>query len=250
MSWKDKIKENQGTSTGVTLGAKSVQVKRNDDGEVMFASWDKDNSCNVWNKTITGVLVGQSNKLSAFCTELGKNGGQYQSAFYFKNDDIQVYGQGKPFYKGDYEGLLLALNSAGADKPSKKKVLFIQTSDGLLAVETNMVIGIDKLRQFQGEILENVIRLTASEYDPKNPRIAPKSVEYLGKFAVKNHPLYADIEVDQEITDSVAEALDLEEALDRFAEWKKFKLGGGEEVVDEKTTEDELADLDDDDLPF
>ncbi len=249
MSWKDKIKENQGGNNTPTLGAKPVQVKRNDKGEVMFATWDKENSCNVWHKTITGVLVGQSNKLSAFCTELGKNGGQYQSAYYFKNDSIQVYGQGKPFYNGDFEGLLLALNSVGADKPSKKKVLFIQTSDGLFAVETNMVIGIDKLRQFQGEILENVIRLTAKEYDPKNPNIAPKSVEYLGKFAVKNHPLYADIDIDQEITDSVAEALDLEEALDKYAEWKKFKMGGGEEVVADAETE-ELKEIDEDDLPF
>lgn len=253
MSWKDKIKENQGGATSPKLGAKAVQVKRNENDEVMFAMWDSENSTNIYQKTVTGVIIGQANKLSAFCTELGRNGGQYQSAYYYKNDNIQVYGQGKLFYNGDYDGLLLALNSANADKPSKKKVLFVQTAEGILALENNMVIGIDKLRQFQGELAENVFKFTAKEYDPKNPGIAPKSVEYLGKFANKNHPLYFDLEVEELITDDIADMLDLEKGLDTYAEWKKFKMKGGEEVVEETTTDDEfvdMKDIDEDDLPF
>lgn len=254
MSWKDKIKENQGGSTTPKLGAKAIQVKRTEDGEVMFATWDSENSTNIYQKTITGVIVGQANKLSAFCPDLGKNGGQYQSGYYYSNENISVWGQGKPFYTGNFEGLLLALNSANADKPSKKKVLFVQTAEGMLALENNMVIGIDKLRQFQGELSENVFKFTAKEYDPKNPGIAPKSVEYLGKFANKNHPLYFDLEVDELITDDIADMLDLEKALDTYAEWKKFKMKGGEDVVEESAkaekVNEEFEELDDDDLPF
>lgn len=251
MSWKDKLKENQGGSTNPSLGATAITVKRTDDGKVKFAKWDKELEKNVFTSQIKGVLIGQANKLSSFCTELGKNGGQYQSSYYFSNKDIAVFGQGKLFFKGEFDELLVKLNQAGADKPSKKKVLIIKTEKGLCAVETNMVIGIDQIGQFKDNLLENMVTLEPRIFDHDEPCISKKSVEFLGKLAVKNPPLYAHISLDEEITEEIAEQYDLEAVLDNYAEWKKFRLGGGEEIFDEKKEEqEELKELEDDDLPF
>ena len=252
MSWKDKLKENQGGSNNPTLNATPIQVKRTDDGKIMFARWDKEESKNIYANKIKGVLIGQANKLSAFSPDLGKNGGQYQSSYYFSNKDITVYGQGKLFFKGTFDDLLVKLNQAGADKPSKKKVLFIKTEKNVLvAVETNMVIGIDQMNQCKDDVSECTVLLEPKLFDHSNPCISKKSVEYLGKLAVKNPPLYAHLDVREPITDDLAERLELESTLDNYAEWKKFKLGGGEEVQEEKVVaKEELKELEDDDLPF
>lgn len=213
---------------------------RSEDGLMQFRYYDTEKEENVFSrKPIQGVLLGSANILSAFDDDLGAKGGTYFSSPYFSNTDKIVIlgrdkGASKISFRGsveDAEGWLAANTTSG--RASKKKILFILTLGGVVSIETNMTIAIDQMNQMKDSFLDYLVKVTPHTYDPENPGISKRAQDFLGKFAKKNPPKFAKIELSTAINDEIWEQLGGDAALEMYIAWKKHISAGKEAVVED-----------------
>lgn len=212
-------------------------------GNPAFTWYDKDKKEQKQSKkAITGMFLGSAMKVSAFSRDLGPNGGFYRSSVYFNREmPIQVWSRSakgaEKLCEGNLELIEEKLGAVADDKPSKKQVIFILTSKGVYAIETNLSLAIEQissaLKTDEKLFSENFMELTPEIYDPEDKSISEKCKTFLGPFAPKNPPKYAAIGIDGEISDE-----DLQTALptiEQYAAWKAHKIGGS--VTQEKKEE-------------
>jgi hypothetical protein len=208
--------------------AKRYELKEDESGNMAFRTYDKEKEENVFlNKPIKGVLLGSANIMTAFDDDLGSKGGTYTSTPYFTNSDhvaIMAPDKGgyKAFFKGTVPEAELWINAnTTSQRATKRKILYVLNMQGIVSVETNMTIAIDQMGQLKDSLLDNFVKLTPMVYDPDNPGISKRAQEFLGKFARKNPPKYAKIELDKLITDEAWDALNGDDVLDHFLAWQK-----------------------------
>jgi hypothetical protein len=276
-NFKERLKATQGSGSSYPkLPIVATIELKEDEGETVFQTYDKDSKTQVnYPAPIEGIYIGAAMQASAYSDNLGRNGGQYKSDFYVRNNNIALFAPTAKGYevvcKGDIEVIEAYLTSVGAPKAKKRQALFVLTTEGLVAVVTNLSIAIDQLTASKTALEENLIVLTPVLYSEDNPKITKKGKEYLGKFRTKNPPKFADISIGAPITEEIWENIGTDAVIDQFVAWKKFKEEGGEtkeEVKEEpqqgatwtpKSKEQQEAEMaqgkqylkaEDDDLPF
>lgn len=250
MSYKDRLKQSQrgnfNEAPKLTI-VYNFDVKENPkNNKVCFSFWDKSEDEEVKtqkfsSRDITGIFLGAALKMTAFSSELGKNGGTYFTSIYFKNSDIITLfapgadGKSIKKFSGNIEAVKSFLVNSRC-QPKVHRCLYLLTNLGLVKVETNVTIAIDQMNRVEKELSDRLMVLTPMLYDPDGKTISKRGKDYLSKLAVKNPPKYAEISLGSEITDQQAEEWGLEAAIDEFMAWKEFKEKTG------NATDADLAD--------
>lgn len=243
---REKLKNSQRTGGGkfpkmeinTYLDLKEIEEGK-DKGKIAFRYWDKDKEENVYITTpVTGVFIGNAFKCQAFDDTFGKHGANYISAPYLRNDNITIFSPGKNREKftGSKEEVIAWLAKQGvADKLSVKYCIYIAIEKQLIEVVSNTILSIDQFNSLDEDALtERMVTLTPCLYDKDDISISKQSHERLGKFGSKNPPKYVTIKIGEYIPEEFIEMSNLEEKIDMYLAWKKFKLEGGR---DNETTE-------------
>ena len=123
----------------------------------------------------------------------------------------------------DVESYLVQVRSK---QVSKKKVLFLLTKSGLIAISTNLSIAIDQHPKIKDELNTHQIVLTPKILSPEDTSISKKCREFLGKVIKENPPKYANMTVGNEITDEMAKELDIIPVIDMWDAWYEFAQKG------------------------
>jgi len=249
MSYKDRLKQNQGGSEIPKMDVSlrlTAKVKDNKPGFVYM----KDKEEKFGNFNITGVLLGSGMVLSAFSKDLGPKGGSFHSTVYFrKTDTITLFGPTNSGYKKEMSGNLDKVEEyltvkrrsiSSLDKTKKSAVLYVLTEKGLVEIRTNLTLGFDQMRSVQKQSSEMLVNITAAVYSDKNTDVSANAKKILGVLAEKNPPCYCRITAtDKEITDDIAAKWNLEKHLDDF---EKFKMFSSSSVPEEAVAHHEASD--------
>lgn len=289
MSWKDRLQNAQGTKDAAPkLGVvMHLEIKKNEnkDNAPGFVYSKKNETTGDWenkfiHKPISGIYLGHAMRLTIFDDELGKNGGSYNSDYYWDSKNIKLFNpiDKKVEVQGDMEEIVkFAARCTG--NASKKQVIFLLTKQGIITITTNLSIAIDQLGNIsKDDKVSKMITLTPSLFSDESA-VSNRAKGFLGKFVKKNPPLFADIKVGKEITDEDADIYRIEHYLDIFTTWLEYKQGKKENPgvveganpssynpheinrIDDDTDEDPFSkeseatnvptgEEDDDDLPF
>jgi len=230
---RDQLKESQGQgSQRLKLPVIKAYEAKNSDGPA-FKSWNKDKGEHgeqeVYLKPISGIYIGSAQVASAFDDNLGRNGGSYNSAFYFTNDNLALFDpQGKIVVSGTKEEVKTWCSQNTTEgKLSVKKVLFLLTAGGLISVKTNITLFIDNVGTFEKDtFIDYLMKVTPAMYDPDSKEIGKKAHEFLGKFAKRNPPCYALITQGEAITDEMWDKWGASEVVDTFQQYKEERTAG------------------------
>lgn len=250
-SYKEKLKASQGNSREFTKLpiVESYQIKEHPDTkEPLFLRWDKEageKGEHVYLKgSVEGVMIGNAMRMYAFDDELGKNGGNYFSDYYFNKDEVTLFKPGDKIVKavkGNLEEVIEWIAGNTTSRMAKKKVcIFLQTLDGLIEVQSNITIFIDQLKtcrrqaQSMDVFLERMMILTPSVWTPES-NVTKKAVDILGRFITKNPPKFADMVIGQPVPETWSEKLG--EVADLFIKWKKEKMQLGTAITTKVTTD-------------
>lgn len=266
MSWKDKLKDAQKTNTSSFPKIETelvLEMKENAKGKPAFRFWNSETEkAEYYDKPIQGVYIGRAFRCFAFDPNWGSKGGSYMSALYLYNTNITIFSPtmqaSSKRFTGSREDVEKWLTSQGVkDNVSTKLCLLLATKQGLYEIRTNTSIGIDMFNKLDDDkLLSNKIVLTPTIYDPDNENISSGTKKILGKFASKNPPKYAEIDVGEEITEEDAAILNLEKFADMYNTWKTSMLDKlntpvkGEETVDAESADKNPLDEGVSDLPF
>lgn len=225
MSFKDKLKASQGGSGNFVKLPIAVSFSLGEDGGgVYFKSYDTEKQENVFlDKPITGMYIGGAMKLSAYDDNIGSKGGNVFSAHYFTKENITLFKPGKTVEKvcvGNMDVIEKWIAENTTSRVAKKKWCFmILTKDGLIEVQTNMVIAIDQLKKNKEGISERYVTLTPTLYTPKTD-ISKSAHDYLGKFAKKNPPKFAYLTLGAFISEDDFNNWNAEAAINAFTKYK------------------------------
>lgn len=230
MNFKDKLKDSQttGSSSPQLNISKRVDIKEID-GKAQFVVYNKETEKNeVIPSPITGILIGEAMQMSSYSDNLGSKGGTYQSSYYFHNSDvIALFAPTAKGYdivaKGTPEEVAAFISKESTSKDKKRRVLFILTSEGLVALTTNLTIAIDQKKGIQDHLSSRLLVLTADTYEENVTPISKQAKEYLGKFRTKNPPKFANMELGNEITEKMWDDWKGSEYVDEFIAFKKSK---------------------------
>lgn len=243
-NFKDKLKQSQGqvnTYPKIPI-FKTVELKDDDsNGAPSFCSYNKETKLNEFStEIITGIFIGAAMQMSSYSDSLGRNGGQYKSEHYVNNNHpVSLFAPKGEKYESVFKGTapeveeFIGKNSTSTAK--KRQVLYVLTSDGIVAVITNLSIAIDQLGVNREALQENFIVLTPALFNESMTTISKKAKEFLGKFRQKNPPKFADITVGQPIEEKDWNYMKADEAVDAYVNWRKFKEKGGEVKQEEKS---------------
>jgi hypothetical protein len=176
-------------------------------------------------------LIGAVNSIASFDQAYGRNGGEYRSTYFLSNkSDIVIFDpSGKKVFKGNRKEVDLWAAQNQHEKFTSKKRLIILTEQGVIDVETNIIIFIDQINKIpKGTFADYQMILVPSIFDVVVNEIgaSKKAIEYLGPFAKTNKPNFANIKVGNPITDELWDKWDGDAAADMFTEWKKSVEAG------------------------
>lgn len=250
-NWKDKVKNLGRKSSPKIEIARRLSVKMND-GTPMFVEYDKDAKTNNYSSAkLEGVLLGNCMIMEAFSDTLGRNGGTYRSDYFFKKDRVTLYGGGDKVFSGTADEVDAWVAKNTSEKGAKKRmVLFLLTRDGVVAITTNMTLGIDAVNGIGNMSQTNLVTVTPKLFSQSDKSIGRKAKEVLGKLAAKNPPAYASLAVGEEIDDMFATATNLGDVVDQFLEWKTYKMSTTAAPSEEQSESNPVVIEDTNDLPF
>ena len=262
MSYKDSLKKSQGGGGGNFIKLPITKIyKLKDEGNTLkFATYNKESKEDEFVEKLSGVLIGQAMTVGVFEASFGKKGGSWNSSHYFtKKDTVVLWSPSNQIdFKGSAEDAADFLFKTVRANPKKRMSLFVATDTGLIEVQTNVTLAIDlgkRIKKDLGEdvFLDNVILLTPAIYKAED---FGKDVHKIMKESIvsKNPPKYAMIEVGSEISNTLAQELDLESLANQFSEWKaqiskgdtKVIENSGSTVNEQEPQKPEITD----DLPF
>jgi len=249
--FRDKLKESQQSEQGNYPRldiALRVEPKQNAEGKMVFTTYDKEKQEIIEvSSPITGIFIGAAMQCSSFSSELGPNGGQYQSGYYLPKSEIALFAPTAKGYqmvcKGAIKDIEAYLSAQGAPGAKKRQVVFVLGPKGLIAVSTNLSIAIDQISRQKDELLEKTIVLTPKLFEEEDPDISQKGKNFLGKFRNTNPPKFATISVGPDITQNLFDNLGTEAVIDSYGSWREYLLAGVEDhgAVEEDTTEAEIT---------
>ncbi len=227
MSIKGKLKSSQGSQSDyVKLPIVQIYKLKEHENEPVFSVYDKEETKDVFSKEpITGIYIGSAMKMSSFDDNIGKNGGQFFSSYYFNKERIVLFKPGKTLEKvitgtmEEVEAWIASNTTSG--KPNKKRCFFVLTAEGLVEIQTNLSISIDQEKKNKEALSEKYIILTPATYSKTDKNVGIKTHEILGKLAVKNPPNYANITVGELISEEDFEKWGADEVIEAFAKWKE-----------------------------
>lgn len=251
-NWKDKVKSLGRKSSPKLEIARRVSVKMND-GVPMFVEYDKDSKTNVWSSdAMEGVLLGNCMIMEAFSDTLGRNGGTYRSDYFFRKDRVVLYGNGEKVVAGTADEIDAWVAKNTSEKGAKKRmVMFVLTKEGVVAITTNMTLGIDSVNGVGDKAQSNFVMVIPKVFSNSDKGIGRKAKEVLGKLAAKNPPAYASLEVGHEISDDFANKTNLGDVIDQFVEWRSYKMSMTKSAEPEQESESAPTVVEDtNDLPF
>lgn len=234
-NYRDKLKESQGEGSDIPRLDVDLhlEMKQSPNGKSSFRWWDGEKKQAMHStKPITGILIGAAMVAEGFSRDLGNKGGTYKTSFYFtKKDSVALFGDGRVAAKGTMEEIenWVSMNTS-EKKLSKKRVLFIKTKQGFVAIATNLSLAIDNIKKFDREtFLDYAITLTPQLYAPDDTAISQNCHEkYLGPLAATNPPTFAVISKGEAITDEMAAELNIEPFIDMYKAFKKYQTGGND----------------------
>ena len=259
MSIKDKLRGSQGSSSDyVKLPIVQIYKLKEVDKNPVFAVYDKEEKKDVFSKEpITGIYIGSAMKMSSFDDNIGKNGGQFFSSYYFNKEKIVLFKPGKTLEKaivGNMDEVEAWIaNNTTSGKPNKKRCFFILTAEGLIEVQTNLSISIDQEKKYKDALSEKYIILIPAQYSKTDKNVGLKTHEILGKLAIKNPPCYACISVGELITEEDFETWGADEVIETFTKWKEQNTKTPEKVVpqnEDAPQENDAPPPTEDDLTF
>jgi hypothetical protein len=250
-NWKDKVKTLGRKSAPKIEIASRVSVKMHD-GKPMFVKYDKENKTNEYSDTpIEGVLLGNCMIMEAFSDTLGRNGGTYRSDYFFKKDRVTMYGNGEKVFAGTADEVDAWVAKNTSEKGAKKRmVMFVLTKNGIVAITTNMTLGIDSINGVGEKSQSNFVMVIPKLFSNSDKSVGRKAKEVLGKLAAKNPPSYASLSVGDEITDGFANATNLGDVIDQFVEWRNYKLSATKQSEPDQEEPTPTVVEDTNDLPF
>jgi hypothetical protein len=250
-NWKEKMKSIGKSSSPKIEIARRLTVKMNN-ALPMFVEYDKEAKENKYTAEILeGVLLGNCMIMEAFSDTLGRNGGTYRSDYFFKKDRVTLYGNGEKVVSGTADEVDAWVAKNTSEKGAKKRmVLFILTSGGIVAITTNMTLGIDMVNGIGEKAQSNFVIVTPKVFSHDDKSIGRKAKEVLGKLAAKNPPAYAGLTVGGEISDSFANAVNLGGVIDQFVDWKNYKMSARVSTENDSETPTPTVVEDTNDLPF
>lgn len=274
MTYKDSLKKSQNQSgERPRLDLTYIfETKGDDGGTPCFRYWDKEACENKYiHNPINGIFIGSAMKLSIF-DDSDSKGMSYNSDYYFSNNKIALFNpfskDRRPVVSGTKEDIeKFAADLTGNIK--KCKTIFLYTKQGLVEISTNLTIAIDQLSVDTNTFLDNEIILTPALYDPEDETISAGAKKWLGKFAPKNPPKYANITIGDHITLTPEEEKILVGIVENFDKWCEFKKSFTSKTdanvenkpepesesdnqfdVEEESTQEPDATIEEDDLPF
>lgn len=221
MSYKDLLNQSQGQSKSFATFQRTRVSIKDIDKKYFFTTYNKETKSHDTLKAPQGVFMGTAMAFDCFDPGFPPKGGTYRSAPYFsKKDTITLFDPtGKVAKRGSYEEIEKHLNDNHV--PVKKKMLiYLATEDGVLEIESNISVTIDLTSQHRDKLKTNIVKLTPTLLDVKGGDVSKKTVDILGKLAMRNPPKYAKFEFGPEITDSYANSIGLEDKLKSFIAWK------------------------------
>lgn len=235
-SIKEKLQSSQGQASNVPkLDILHRITLKENNGEIYFAVWNKDEKVNVaFPAPIKGILIGQAMEALSYSDNLGSKGGNYTSSHYFTNNDtVALFAPSAKGYDVVHKGNMASIetfvkeNSTGNLK--KKQVLFVLTQDGLLAISTNLTIAIDQIKTNKEALSEKYVILHPKLYNAADKTISIKAKGFLGKLVKTNPPKFAAISVGELISEEDFTDWKAEETIALYNKWKEFKIKGGVE---------------------
>jgi hypothetical protein len=229
MSWKDKRNETFKTSQErPVLGEKRVYVKDIGKGDINFVTYVKNEDGGGENVSlgskIKGVLLGTATSYEVFDDNFGKNGGSWRTGYIFDNNNCAVFDPtGKFVMNSTREECKNYLQTEAGNRPRFLTVYFVLTVDGIYAIYTNGVIGIDQEKRYKNSLFYNYVELSAELYS-NDSDVTKASQEMLGKFREKNPPKFASISVGKEIDDKFVQQTNMEATMDLFNIFRDYYI--------------------------
>lgn len=249
--FQSHLKESQGHGSSplqLTI-AKRLELKKAEDGQLCFCEYDKEKKENLfYPDPIEGVLIGEAMQMSAYSDYLGNRGGEYTSSFYFsKNDSIALFAPTPKGYemvcKGDAATLEQYLTENATEKPKKRRVFFVLTTDGLYAIKTNLIMAIDQKKQVEKLLSTHTIKFTPALFEEQDPAIGKNAKKFLGKFRQKNPAKYLKLTPGRPLSDEMWDKIAGEKYADEFIAFKKAKTAASSSVEEESENDlDETQD--------
>ena len=244
---RENLKKSQGeASTYPRIEPKfTLSVVKTEDGKPSFRYYHNEGD-HFTQEKIRGIFIGSAFRLTAFSDDIGKKGGNYFSDYYLSNKRIVLFMPGpggvRVAGKGSLVDIEKHLVSEGAAAVKKRRILFVLIEKhGLVAIETNMTISIDQLKEFpKGTFLDFQMVLTPCVYFEGDPNVSKRAIDLLGRFIKKNPPNYALIEKGDPLTDEFYAKLNGDMYVEQYAVWRNHILSetpGAEIHVEDDDTE-------------
>jgi hypothetical protein len=243
MGWKDQVNKTFSQGNRPQFEFKRVEIKEN-----KFTFYDSDSRERVEvSGGLEGIVFGYAYQLSAFDSKYGKNGGTYNSSFIFEwlQTNVAIFSpSGTRVFDGEYKDAKEFISNA-ADSPVKFRIaFFVRTSSETFAVYSNGIIGIDQIAEYGSKFSGHLVSLSPTVLDFKNPQISKKALKRFDKVKkLGNPPVFALLEICEQITPAIESQYDIETVATNFALWKEYSVKLkpiDDEVVAETTYEHEV----------
>jgi len=221
-----------------------LDVRMNETQKPVFVYWDGEKEKNIAiSKPLEGFFIGFGMVMEAFDPKFGKKGGTYKSTTYFtKRDMVNLYNPAGAketrMEAGELQECMASFTS-GAVNVKKAMYIYIvsKTSGQVLAIKTNLSIGLEQVQGYEknGMVNDYWLKLTPTVYSADDNDIK-KAHKFLGPLAATNPPKYAKISTSTPLDDATLEKYDAVTKLDTFLAWKDG-ITNGTEVAPEVNKE-------------
>jgi len=208
---------------------KYFEMKKNpSDNTSCFVYYDKEQSKKIYYpKPIKGILLGSGYMISAFDPSFRPNGGSFKSSVFLHRSHIfPLYHPSTrgAIFTGNKEDCVNFISTKTRDSIKTHQVIWILSETGsVYQITTNVSIFISNTETEKLHALDYCL-FNPAMYDPNDTKITPKTHSVLGGLAKSNKPAYVYVsKLDQEISEEMAEKLELFAVVEEFDEFKKHK---------------------------
>lgn len=236
-----KLRESQGEVNSAPLFKQRIETrfeakKDPKTNAPSFKYWDGEADA-YYAAPIRGALIGSAMQLTAFNPNLKPKGGSYTSTiFYSYKDQAKVYSTHDKgaIFSGTAQECKDFITTKTRDSVKTHKIIWLLSEKGkLLQFSTNISLAINDLSMSKEKDFM-LCDLTPTMYSPNDRDVTKKVHDMLGGLAAKNPPVYAKITVSNvEITEEVADKMELFKVLDEYDEFKKFFKEAREGEIDD-----------------
>lgn len=230
MSYLDEIKK-QDSSGRPTLNYKRVDVREDETtGALSFSWYNKETKKSESIESIVGAKLGNCMSTEVYDDSIKKS---WYSNYVFdtSNENTMIFDpikKGKAFDKPinfqDAKNWLLT-HVGGTVKSFYTIWVYSVNDDCIYAVKTNSTIGIDQINKLENKIKDgHLITLTPKKYSA-DFKFSGKVKDGFLKFAAKNPPKFANVEIGEKITKDSPFIDGLDLAMDEFNAFKAGFVG-------------------------